>query len=58
MDCPKCGGLMVMERFLDLQDDRGRGNVYGLRCVICGTVVDPLILKNRKKQAGKSQLVH
>lgn len=37
--CLRCGGLMVMEQLLDLQ---------ARRCVQCGEVVDPVILRNRQ----------
>jgi uncharacterized Zn finger protein len=49
MDCPKCKGLMVKERFSD----------YTLtcdawKCLNCGAVVDPTITANQRKQPPAS----
>jgi hypothetical protein len=49
MDCPKCKGLMVKERFSD----------YILicdawKCLNCGAVVDPTITANQRKQPPAS----
>jgi hypothetical protein len=38
---------MVMEYYLDLQDDTGQIGITGLRCTSCGEVIDPVILQNR-----------
>ena len=48
MNCPRCGGLMTGDWFLDLQDDTGRFHFEGLRCLVCGEVLDPVILHNRQ----------
>jgi len=48
MRCPRCNGLMVEDWFQDIRDDTGRINFEGLRCLSCGEVVDPVILRNRK----------
>jgi hypothetical protein len=45
--CMRCGGLMVMEYYLDLEDDTGQIGITGLRCTSCGEVIDPVILRNR-----------
>lgn len=45
--CRRCHGLMVPERFLDLQDDTGQLSFYGWRCLTCGEIVDPLIQAHR-----------
>jgi ribosomal protein S27AE len=42
--CPRCGGLMVAEWCEDLSDYRAQ------RCVQCGEVIDPVILRNRGAQ--------
>ena len=39
--CPRCRGLMVAEWCQDLSDYRAQ------RCVQCGEIVDPVILRNR-----------
>ncbi|MBI3811642.1 MAG: hypothetical protein HY283_05500 [Nitrospirae bacterium] len=48
MQCPRCKGLMVDDWFQDIRDDTGSINFKGLRCLICGEVVDPVILHNRQ----------
>ena len=45
--CVRCGGLMVTEFCLDLLDDTGKLSFLARRCVLCGDLVDPIILKNR-----------
>lgn len=42
--CPRCGGLMVAEWCQDLSDYTVQ------RCVQCGEIVDPVILRNRGAQ--------
>ena len=39
--CPRCSGLMVDEWYQNLSDSRAQ------RCVQCGEVIDPVILRNR-----------
>lgn len=39
---------MVKDQFYDLLDDSGQLSFKGWRCVCCGDVLDPLILKNRR----------
>lgn len=41
--CSRCGGNMVHESFFGLDEQ-----FAGLKCVICGEVIDPVILKNRQ----------
>ena len=44
---------MVQDHFYDLLDDTGRLSFRGWRCVSCGNVLDPLILKNRRMQHSR-----
>jgi hypothetical protein len=47
--CPRCGGLMVHEWGADLMGHASR------RCVLCGELIDSVILENRRlQQAGTS----
>jgi len=39
---------MVVEHYMDLQDDTGQIDMTGLRCTSCGEVVDAVILENRE----------
>jgi len=40
---------MVVEHYIDLQDDTGQIGMTAWRCTSCGEVVDPVILQNRVK---------
>ncbi len=44
MKCPKCGGLMVYQRF-----DNNSMTFYGWKCLNCGSIVDKRIVQNRRK---------
>ena len=48
--CPRCRGLMVGEFCMDLLNGVGGLEVLASRCVLCGEVVDPVILENRRIQ--------
>ncbi len=50
-DCARCGGLMVVEHYIDLQDDTGQIGLTAWRCMSCGEVIDPVILRNRERPA-------
>ncbi len=45
--CTRCGGLMVNDSCMDLLNNVGESNFAAKRCVQCGEVVDPVILRNR-----------
>jgi len=49
--CVRCGGLMVVEHYIDLQDDTGQIGLTALRCMSCGEVIDHVILENRFRPA-------
>jgi len=55
MDCPRCGGMMILDHFLDLENT-GQIDFQGSRCLICGEILDPIILVNRMH--SESALVH
>jgi hypothetical protein len=48
--CPRCQGLLVPEPLLDLLEDSGQAGLAARRCVQCGEVIDPIILRNRYRQ--------
>ena len=50
MTCTRCKGLMVVDDLVDLQESCLPMWMRGLRCVSCGNVVDPLIMRNRMIQ--------
>jgi ribosomal protein S27AE len=45
--CTRCGGLMVNDFCTDLLNSTGDLEFAAKRCVQCGEVVDPVILRNR-----------
>ncbi len=51
MNCSRCSGLMIRDDFLDLKGEAGQGWVVAWRCLICGDVLDRVILANRKTPA-------
>ena len=57
--CLRCGGLMVPEQCFDLRSDNGQLDFTAKRCVQCGDLVDPVILRNRRLRLlgdfGKSE---
>ncbi len=50
MTCQRCHGLMVQDHLLDLEEAYGRLWIEGWRCVSCGDIVDPLIIRRRLVQ--------
>ncbi len=52
MECPRCGGLMVIERYQDYLESAGETHFMGNRCVICGEILDSTIQKNREEKNG------
>lgn len=46
MECERCGGLMVSEKFYDLLDSQI--DFRGYRCLVCGEILDAMILKHRQ----------
>ena len=51
MDCPKCNGLMMLERFSDFFLI-----FYAWKCVNCGAIVDKTIANNRRKSLEAARL--
>ena len=45
--CARCGGLMVTDFYMDLLSCIGETEFAAQRCVQCGEIVDPVILRNR-----------
>jgi hypothetical protein len=46
MNCPRCNGYMMQDDFLDIEET-GQCRFVAWRCLICGEVLDPVILKHR-----------
>jgi hypothetical protein len=52
MECPRCHGNMAHDNFQDLYDDTGRLSFSGWRCMICGEILDAVIVSNRTNRTG------
>ncbi|MFZ5862023.1 MAG: hypothetical protein ACOYXR_04135 [Nitrospirota bacterium] len=52
MQCSRCRGLMVVDRFTDLLDETGQITFPGWRCLACGEIVDPVIMSNRQRKVA------
>jgi len=50
MKCTRCEGLMVVDNLIDIQESCVPMWMRGMRCVSCGNIVDPLILRHRMIQ--------
>jgi len=48
MRCTHCHGLMVVDHFLDMADEKGHLWLRAWRCVNCGSVVEPGMLRRRQ----------
>ena len=45
--CIRCKGMLAPESLLDLLDNTGQMHRWAYRCIQCGDILDPLILKHR-----------
>jgi len=50
MGCPRCHNLMVEETFVDRETSPSVSSFTGWRCLICGEILDPIILEHRRAQ--------
>ena len=41
--CPRCNGSLVLEDMSDIEVIVGKELCFGLRCLNCGSVLDPLM---------------
>ena len=63
MTCQRCNGLMVRERYDDLELGSAENEIPSWRCLNCGAIVDPVILahhqtthKTEPDQLGRRRL--
>jgi hypothetical protein len=52
MLCPRCGGVMSREYFISREGGSTAQPYEGWRCISCGEVIDPLILRNRMRMGA------
>ena len=50
MRCTQCDGFMVSDNLIDLRESYQPMWMRGWRCIACGNIVDPLILRHRAIQ--------
>jgi len=50
MKCHRCGSVMVYERFYGPHE-----HFSGWRCVLCGEIIDQVILENRQTIPGRQK---
>ncbi len=50
MYCMRCEGMMVQDELIDLQESSHPMRIQAWRCVSCGNLVDPLIMRHRMVQ--------
>jgi len=43
---------MVLETFVDLESETYPGAFLGWRCVVCGAILDPVILSHQAERPG------
>jgi hypothetical protein len=51
INCQRCGGKMIFEKFYDVNNI-----FFGWHCVICGEILDPVILLHRLSQNADLQI--
>jgi len=56
MHCVRCQGTMVTDYFIDMEDS-GELWMPGWRCLACGEVVDPVIMKHRLVQEKTPEII-
>ena len=49
MNCLKCSGMMNYEAFVSGAAEGSTWGYEGWRCIYCGDIIDPIILRHRKK---------
>lgn len=47
MKCHRCGSMMVYEKFYGSHE-----HFSGWRCILCGEIIDQVILENRQTGSG------
>ncbi len=57
-ECIRCGGLLVVDHCFDVLGNTGDIDCQVFRCVQCGDLVDPVILRNRTNPPAPSPKKH
>jgi hypothetical protein len=54
MRCQRCQGCMISDHFMDLQNASGEIDFTGWRCLNCGEITDPVIVRHHQLAASAS----
>lgn len=49
MNCLRCDSPMYEQLYDDVLDTQGQG-FYAMHCLMCGDIIDPVILKHRRSR--------
>ena len=52
MRCQRCQGCMISDHFMDLMNVTGEMDFNGWRCLNCGNIIDPVIVRQRQSIAS------
>jgi chromosome condensin MukBEF ATPase and DNA-binding subunit MukB len=55
MICSRCGGVMISEDFSNITNEVAPWFYAGWRCLYCGDIIDPLILRHRRQMVEPLQ---
>jgi hypothetical protein len=47
--CERCSGLLYWTELREWDGSRGQDSHGALQCILCGNVIDPVIVKNRQR---------
>lgn len=53
--CERCSGLLYWTELREWDGSRGQGHHGALQCIICGNIIDPVIVKNRQRALISAQ---
>ena len=48
MRCQRCQGYMISDQFMDLRNVSGEIDFNGWRCLNCGDITDPVIVRHHQ----------
>ncbi len=55
-NCSRCGGFLTSEQSFDLMEQTDHFDFQVQRCVQCGDLTDPVILRNRRQPSGEAHV--
>jgi len=48
MQCQRCRGYLISDHFMDILNVSGEMNFTGWRCLNCGDITDPVIVRHHQ----------